>query len=976
MISSRQKIGPIALEWPFTSLKRGILTAAKSKALLNLKSPFPCTKSAHLFIPIVWMCCAVWWGCDRPAATVEARDASSARDHDSTSLFKSDSLYLVGERLRLEHQHARAISAHRTALSLREAFGADSTKLFYSHWRLALLLSMEQQAEAANHEFERAQALLNIHHVPVDTVVYLYLSAAANRRELRDFTTSRSFVYQARQMVLNQQPIDTLLLARCYNSLASVYYQDGDYTGAIDTYERMALLLRGAKHQALLARCYFNIGLTYDQMGQPDKAVRYLDLSQSIRSRVYGPLSDEVAAIYINKGEIYRKLGLLDSARYCFMRTLNIRQTIHGEKSMFTAGARESIAKYHESIGQLDSALHYHQLSLISLVKSFNEPAINRNPTPAINESTKVLVDFLVNKARVLMRRHEQQSSDYQSLALAWRTFALADSIFLVYQRSLPYDDPQYANLDEQTVPFDEMMEVAFSLHHQIGDDSQLEKMIYVMERSRASVLKDALTRAELLNSNSVHQAFGAEERQLLKHRAMLVNELSTASDERTKDSLSGVIVSLDKTYQDLQQQIRSSHPNYSLIRFENKMLGIDQMRELMRKKNGVWIQYFWGKDWLYAISVGHEKVIPYRLRIDSSLVQSLELVKQHLRQPSDSIVTRSYFTAFCKAANFLYLSLIAPLIPGEDTERLILSTHGPLSTLSFDVLLTELPGVDDEIDYRLSYLINRFVISHHYSSAQMERQFASQRHGSRLLALGYAGMSPGGRSRNEAGELPGTEDEIAAIRDVMNDNQNQFLLGEDASEALLKSEVERYNLLHLAVHGVADTAANLGSHLIFRSAGDSIEDGTLYAHELYGLRASELDLVVLSACESGLGKNQHGEGTMSMARGFLYAGCPSLTMSLWRIDDKTSAQLMALFYEGLSEGKGIDVALAEAKRAYLKEVNMFNSHPTYWAAFILVGETKPLGGEGPGSIILISMALLIVIAVSLYQVWKKKRKT
>lgn len=895
-------------------------------------------------------------------------DAQPGRNHDSTSLIKSDSLYLLGEQLRLEHQHDRAISAHQTAIRLREAFGVDSARLFYSHWRLALLLSIEQQAEAADTEFERARSLLNANQVPPDTVVYLYLSAAANRRELRDFATSRSFIYQARQIVLNQSPIDTLLLARCYNSLASVFYQDGDYVGAVETYQRIVQILTSEKHKALLARSFFNLGLTYVQMNEPDEAIKYLGLSQRIRSEVYGPLSDEMAAIYLNKGEIFRKLGQLDSARSCFRRTLDIRQSIHGEKSIYTAGAREAIGKYHESIGELDSALYYHQLALTSMVSSFNEQAIDRNPTPAINESTKVLVDLLINKARVLVR---QQAAD--RLTLAWRTFALADSIFVVYQRSLPYDDPQYANLDEQTVPFEEMMQVAFTLYGQTGDNLHLEKIFYVMERSRASVLKDALTRAELLNSNAVPIEFGYAERQLLKQRALLVSKYTSSLDEGIRDSLSKAIIKLDVDYQQLQQQIESAHPTYSMIRFENKMLDIKQMQTLMRKKAGVWIQYFWGEHWLYAISIGPSKVIPYRLRIDSTLMQSLELVQRHVRHPTDSLFSRSYFTSFCNAAHDLYQALIVPLLQGDGTERLILSTHGPLSTLSFDVLLTNLPDSDAEVDYRLSYLINRFAISHHYASAQMKKQFESPRHGSRMLALGYAGRLPGDGNRNEAGGLPGTEDEIQAIRTVMNDNDNRFLLGEGASESVVKSRMEGFNILHLAVHGVADTAANLGSHLLFRTAGDSIEDGTLYAHELYGLNANKLDLVVLSACESGIGKEQQGEGIMSMARGFLYAGCPSLTMSLWRIDDKSSAQLMALFYQGLSDGKRIDDALAEAKRAYLKSVNMFNSHPTYWAAFMVVGETKPLAGDGLASTVLISVVVFVMVAVALYLVRRKK---
>ena len=81
----------------------------------------------------------------------------------------------------------------------------------------------------------------------------------------------------------------------------------------------------------------------------------------------------------------------------------------------------------------------------------------------------------------------------------------------------------------------------------------------------------------------------------------------------------------------------------------------------------------------------------------------------------------------------------------------------------------------------------------------------------------------------------------------------------------------------------------------------------------------------------------------MSIARGFAYAGCPSAVISLWKIDDHTSAQVMGDFYKHLSNGENIDRALAKAKADYLASVSEFNSHPAYWAAFLQVGDTRAI---------------------------------
>ena len=146
-----------------------------------------------------------------------------------------------------------------------------------------------------------------------------------------------------------------------------------------------------------------------------------------------------------------------------------------------------------------------------------------------------------------------------------------------------------------------------------------------------------------------------------------------------------------------------------------------------------------------------------------------------------------------------------------------------------------------------------------------------------------------------------------------------------------------------MALHGVGDTLDMLNSKIIFRSAGDSVEDGNLYAHELYGIDLSSSQLAVLSACETGVGIQVPGEGIYSLARGFAYAGCPSIVMSLWRVSDETSAELMDLFYENLANGLEKDEALQKAKIKYLENANDLSAHPANWAAFISLGNNEPI---------------------------------
>ncbi|MCK5103041.1 MAG: CHAT domain-containing protein, partial [Cyclobacteriaceae bacterium] len=130
-------------------------------------------------------------------------------------------------------------------------------------------------------------------------------------------------------------------------------------------------------------------------------------------------------------------------------------------------------------------------------------------------------------------------------------------------------------------------------------------------------------------------------------------------------------------------------------------------------------------------------------------------------------------------------------------------------------------------------------------------------------------------------------------------------------------------------------------SRLIFKKDSISHEDGELRAYELYDMDLSNLQMVVLSACETGIGKQYEGEGIFSIARGFAYAGCPSIVMSLWKVNDKTTADLIDFFYTNLKDKMPKDEALRVAKLTYIENSDDINAHPSNWAAFITLGNNQ-----------------------------------
>jgi CHAT domain-containing protein len=164
---------------------------------------------------------------------------------------------------------------------------------------------------------------------------------------------------------------------------------------------------------------------------------------------------------------------------------------------------------------------------------------------------------------------------------------------------------------------------------------------------------------------------------------------------------------------------------------------------------------------------------------------------------------------------------------------------------------------------------------------------------------------------------------------------------GFDARREWVEStDFSGFRFLHLAAHGIVDDErpelSGIALALVDENGGSL--DGFLRLHDIYNLDLP-VDLVVLSACETGLGKEVKGEGLIGLVRGFMYAGAPAVIASSWKVDDAATAALMTELYRGLFEGKPPAAALREAQVA-VSRIPRFRA-PYYWAAFELQGDWK-----------------------------------
>lgn len=851
-------------------------------------------------------------------------------------------LFKRAEALRVRNVNDSALLLHKAALHIRLQLKPDSN-LFNSYLVLAAFYMEDDKYEPADQMLEKARTLADSLSVSKTRQYDLYRRLSVCKREMNDYATAMSMARHLTEFVAPEDEDYNDHLADIHYVTGAIYLDEGDLGRAIEQWHQSVQLSSADWHRQ--RGIYYNaISIAQWRKGEFELALMHANRGIREDQQWAGSESLTLAARYVWKGSLLLTLRRFDSVLYFLQHGLNIRKKVLGEKSSDTFGARLSIGDYYHEVKRYDSAANYYHQSLVSLVGDFKNADLSSNPHPSDLDIHEDLVLGLSSKARALKNLYATDSARVDLLHLSLNTFMLADSVLLAMQRNLRLDDLRMNQLDNNLVPYNELIEIAYELYTKTGNERYVEKALHIMEHSRATVLNLALRRASALGATGVPDSVAAHENHLIKLRADLLQQLSASpGTSAVSDSLNRAFLALNDQLQIFHERLSHDYPNYYATRYENPAVGLTELKDFAVKHKATFLEFMWGNTCVFVIAVNNTGIKVRKVPLTETFLQSLAAFNREFRNEPESLISQDRFQSFCKSSHQLYVDLLQDVLkevaPGS---RLIISADGPLATISWESLITKLPPMN-EVNYHLNYLMLNLPVSHAYSAGVLLAQAARERDGSRLLAFGYAGEVSGNLQRGSLTGLPGTAQEVNAIRDVMKNEVNEYQLEGDASEATFKRVANQFDVIHIAVHGQGDSVNALNSKLIFRTDKDTLEDGNLYAHEIYDLNLSNLDMVVLSACETGVGKPQAGEGVMSMARGFAYAGCPSLVMSFWKLDDETASQVMGSFYRYLSHQNPIDVSLSLAKQDYIKDASEFYSHPSYWAAFVAVGKMDSL---------------------------------
>lgn len=753
------------------------------------------------------------------------------------------------------------------------------------------------------------------------------------------------------------------LVAESYNNLSMSYEKDPKMglfyaKKSLEIYKKVY-----PENHPDMGMIYHNVGFEYGQFKNYDLQTAYFKKSLQIYKNVYGEDNFDVAQGYRYLGYAYEKSGNIDSAILSTQKALQIEKKYLPPKHTELALALNQLAGYYRQKKKFKTALYYVQSSLIAISRGYDDTSYESNPQINNAISKAQLADILYEKAGIFDAIYEDSIRDTKYLIYALKTLNVAIPLF--DSMSVNYTSESSKNFlsgDFYNV-FRSGGGIAFDLYKKTGSVEYLDQSFLFSERNKAFSLLDAIRDARAQKLAHIPDSLLNKEKRLTIrlgfYKRMLANN---RLDSATKKSYRDEYLIEKSQYEDLLTEMQLHYKEYYQYKHVNNIVNLTQVKDRLKPDEAI-IDY---------VITQHGGIAVYLLTKDFCNVYTVPVKKNILHLVNEylySLNSEASEPTIISKSNTLYNILIKPLEKGiVGKKNLIVIPDGILNYLPFETLVAH-PYSKGTTFQNASYLVNKFSISYHYSATLLLNTDVKKVHHSSFM-----GVAPVFESKMKNGQilenkttplnrsyknhlskiivngktltpLPYTKDEITSIAHLFESQGLLFkeFLYSDAREDSFKKNVGKYKYVQIATHGMVNDEEPQFSGVFFSQTNQSDssvnpdqDDEILYSGEMYNLNLDSTDLIVLSACETGLGKLIQGEGMMSMVRGILYSGCPNVIFSLWRVNDRPTKELMVYLYKNILAGKKYAEALREAKLEMLK--NKLTAAPKNWGGFALIG--------------------------------------
>ncbi len=879
----------------------------------------------------------------------------------------------VGISAHLKGDFQMAEICYTKSLELKEQlFPIDDPALAKIYWNLGKFYTDLSKYNIALDYYDKAERLLTTRYAR-DNVqfAHVYWNKGNVYTHNGDYVKATSYLIQAHSILETIYGAENQEVLKVLLDLGFAYEKKGDRELAIEYYNKAAI----NKNNAGIIKIYRNLGNIYMALDEKDSAAKYYSASIESAKMILTGNSYDLALCYQYYGEFLAKSENNKDALWYYSEAAEIFLQLFGNKNKDLSKVYRLQSEFFLEIKEYDSALVKIQTSLVALLPEFSSNDIYTNPSKDDFILDLYLLETLLQKANALHLKFGDDNT-FKDLEASLELVDLAIIVTEEIRKTFNEEESQMILNNLAVTVFDLGVVVAMELFSQTKDASYLSKSFQYSEKGQAIILLSALRGLEAQSSANIPAQLKVRENYLTKELAtyngFLYQERQKENPDYSKIQLwSNEVFNLRLSHDSILSLYKKEFPEYFRLKFDYSIVPADSVRACLHEDQAM-IEYCMTDSLVFGFLLTNNSISVEKLGFKTDLKNSLDSIRKYFNEKDFINAGQKEFEELTSVSKELYRYLIKPFEMQIDNKRLIIVPDGELGYLSFDLLLPDNTSEDIRTFRELPYLIKSNPISYSSSATIYFEQIQQRRRKSRGDVLAFAPSYEYSSAERNAGSIDsailklnpmvGTKEEIDMISGFFRTTK---LEDEKATETYFKKHAGNYGILHLAMHTIIDDQNPIYSKLVFTPpAIGSEDDGYLNVYELFNLNLPG-QLAVLSACNTGGGRLEQGEGIISLARGFFYAGIPSVVMTLWEIEDHSSADLMALFYKNLHDGYPNDVALQIAKVSYLENAGRLQSHPYFWAGYVNIGKTEPVifnDGILTKTIVYLGIATIVLI--------------
>lgn len=740
--------------------------------------------------------------------------------------------------------------------------------------------------------------------------------------------------------------------------LGNIYTQLGDFANAERVIKRYIALAKSQNDSQQQVAGIINLSVVYHNTGKHSTAIELLQ--EGLETHDLTP--EQVTALENNMATNLLAKQQLDKAK-SFLETTNKNNVL---KLRNKAQLAMKEGEYEQALRLLNQV----ELQLI------NETSIARDVARFYVEKASVFValqavekasDTYLKALKVLLPLESPVLLPPKELLYAEPTFisifdglaklqASSKIALAYYDLSFYVSDLMYADYTQQEVRLmhqsrwkrrtERCLDILWD-DYQTSQNSELLKRAFTyVENSKARVLREQMTQQYLLKLHPEDSLLQLR-KTLTNSQEQLINlSLKVQLTQPNAKRIAAISDSLSQIHQALRQVQGRVEAKYSDSLSTSVSLG--QIQQKLRQDQSTLLLYFSGRSHIYRFDIDDKSLHLHRISKDSVIKQQLSDFIGFFESPT--AINRG-IADYRETAYALYQKLMPEARTAN--ANLMIIPDALLHFVPFEALLFD--ASQSTVYEQMPFLLKRHTISYN-NSAHLYNQAESQDVKNSVL-----GLFPVFEDTSK--HLSYSLEESKHLEELM---PTTLLLHDEASSTNFKSLAAEHSILHLSTHAYSGTFTIPATMEFY--------DDVLLVQDLYSLQLNP-KLVVLSACETGVGKLLTGEGPISLARGFQYAGAQNLLFSLWEVNDRSTSQLMASFYKHYSHNQSAAIANRKSKLDFLenKEISNANKSPYYWSAFVYYGAVEEAKEQPKAFWVYIVISLMLVVGV--FQIYTKRIK-